>query len=85
MLNDIIALIANTQNKLWQASGCLSPSPPSRVALSVLSLVSLSYQMRAGWSFTILTPAILPAFIPTSCSLKVKLPFTKDGPYLLTS
>jgi len=43
--------------------------------------------MRASWSFTAPTPAVLPAFIPASCSLKVKLPVTKDealSPYLLT-
>lgn len=56
-LSDSIALIVNTQHKPRQARGCPSPAPRSRVALSVLSLVSLPYQMRAGWSFTIL---ILP-------------------------
>lgn len=39
-------------------AGCEQSRP------SGLSLVSVPYQMRAGWSFSVLTPAILPLSFP---------------------
>lgn len=58
----------------------LRAEPPVRVKFSVCSL---SDESRLEFQHP--DSCHSPAFTPTSCSLKVKLPFTKEGPYLLTS